>query len=111
MVTYMQAGKLDRRIQFRRATLSDDGFGSVEVWADYGDAVWAEKTDVSDGERFRNGITDAGLSSRFVIRSSEFSRGLSPNDRLTCDGREYAVIGIKEVGRRDALEITTSVAA
>lgn len=32
----MKAEKLDRRIQFRRAALVDDGFAEVETWSDHG---------------------------------------------------------------------------
>ena len=47
------AGQFRDRVQFRRAALVDDGFADAEVWADLGAPVWAAKTDVSDGERFR----------------------------------------------------------
>ena len=33
------AGKLDRRVQFRRYTESDDGFQMVKGWADHGTPV------------------------------------------------------------------------
>jgi head-tail adaptor len=107
----MDAGRLDRWLQFQRSTLTDDGFGMVETWADHGHPVWGSKSDLSDAERFRNGMSDAEMVSRFRVRSSAFSRGLTPKDRLTCEGRTYAIIGIKEVGRYDGLEITARVRA
>lgn len=105
------AGDLDRRVQFRRATLVDDGFQEVETWDNHGSPVWASKTDVSDGERWRAGEVGASITSRFVVRSSTFSRDLTPKDRLVCEGREYDITGIKEIGRRDRLEITASARA
>lgn len=103
------AGSLDRRVHFRRATLSDDGFtAGAETWADHGSAVWASKKDVSDGERWRAGEVGAQITTRFVVRSSTFTRALTPKDRLTCEGQEFDISGIKEIGRLHWLEITAS---
>ena len=99
---------LNRRVQFRRASLSDDGFQQAETWADHGERIPADKTDVSDGERWRAGEGGASITTRFVVRSSTFTRDLTPKDRLICEGREYDISGIKEIGRRDRLEITAS---
>lgn len=104
----MQAGKLDRRIQFRRATLADDGFSQVETWADHGCAVWGSKKEISDGERWRAGAVDATVTARFQVRWSELTRGITPRDRLLCEGLEYDIVGIKEIGRRVGLELTAN---
>ena len=102
----MNAGKLDRRISFERFTLVDDGFTKVEEFAAHGSPVWASKVDVSDGEKMRSDGVAAMLTSRFVIRSSEFSRGITPKDRITYKGETFAIFGIKENGRNKMLEIT-----
>lgn len=107
----MQAGKLDRRVQFRRAALTDDGFSKVEVWADHGFAVWAARSEISDGERWRAGAVAASATARFQVRWSDFSAEISTKDRLTCEGREYDITGIKEIDRRVGLEITASARA
>lgn len=107
----MQAGNLDRRVQFRRAALTDDGFGSVETWADLGSEVWAAKADIPDGERWRAGAVAASVTTRFQLRWSGFSTGITPKDRLVCEGREYDITGIKEIGRREGLEITANARA
>jgi head-tail adaptor len=108
----MGAGvRLDRRVQFLRAALVDNGLEQVETFAPHGVAVWASRKDVSDGEKARAGEVQAVLMSRFVIRSSAFSRGLTPKDRLTSEGRAWDISGIKEVGRRDYLEITATARA
>lgn len=105
----MIAGRLDRRVQFRRAAKSDDGFTSgKKTWGDHGSPVWAEKKDISDGERWRAGEVGASITTRFTVRSSTFTRDLTPKDRLTCDSIAYDIHGIKEIGRRDRLEITAS---
>ena len=107
----MTAGTLDRRLQFSRATFSDDGLSSVETWADWGQPVWASKVDVSDGERWRAGSVAAQITTRFRVRYSAFTADLSPKDRLTCEGTTYDITGIKEFGRRDMLEITAAARA
>lgn len=106
------AGKLDRRIQFQRFTETDDGYGTVQTWADYGTPIWAKKTDVSDTERWRAGEVQASITTRFLVRYSSFTAGISPVDRLTHDGRVYDISGIKEgEGRRQWLEITAAARA
>jgi len=103
------AGKLDRRLQFRRFTLADGDFGQEETWADHGSPVWAEKKDLSDTERWRAGEVAATVTTRFVVRWSTFTSALTPKDRLVCEGVTYSIVGIKEgMGRRQWLEITAS---
>ena len=102
----MQAGKLDRRIQFLRAAQVDDGLTISEVWAVHGSPIWASRQDVSDGEKARSGMTMATVMARFTVRSSLFTRSITARDRLTEGGRTFEIVGIKEIGRRDGLEIT-----
>lgn len=105
----MNAGQLDRRIQFLRATLTDDGLSKVETFNPHGYQVWAQKTELSDGERWRAGEVAAHVTARFRVRWSSFTAGLTPKDRLTCEGRTYDIAGIKEIeGRRQWLEITAA---
>lgn len=107
----MQAGTLDRRVQFQRATVTDNGLEQVETFANHGAAVWASKEDVSDGERWRAGEVAAHITARFQVRSSAFSRGITPKDRLICAGAAYDISGIKESGRLEMLEITAAARA
>ena len=108
----MTASALDRTVQFRRATLVDDGFGTVEVWDDHGSPVWAMRTDIRDVERWQAGQVQASVTTRFQVRSSEFTRDIDPTDRLTCEGREFNITGVKQAGgRRQLIEITASASA
>lgn len=100
------AGKLDRTIQFRRYTLTDDGFAQVEAWADHGAPVRASKLDISDGERMAAGEVSAALTARFHVRSSAFTRALTPKDAIAYNGETFDIFGIKEIGRNNRLEIT-----
>ena len=103
--------RADRRVQFERYTATDDGFGVVETWAAHGSPVPAERRDVSDAERMRANEVQAHITSRFRVRSSAFTRDLSPKDRLTCEGLVYDISGIKQLDRRRTLEITAAARA
>jgi SPP1 family predicted phage head-tail adaptor len=106
------AGKMDRRVQFQRATITDDGFSSVETFANHGSPVWASKNDVSDGEKWRADQVSAVISARFQVRYSTFTAALTPADRLVYGGTTYDISGIKEIeGRKRIFEITAAARA
>jgi SPP1 family predicted phage head-tail adaptor len=100
------AGALDHRVQLRRAVLSDDGMSQVQTWANHGGPVWASRRDVSDAERWQAGAMQAHVTTRFVIRWSAFAAGITPKDRLVCDGAEYEITGAKVMDRRRLIELT-----
>jgi head-tail adaptor len=103
----MQPGRLDRLVQFRRATVGSDAFGATQTWADHGTPLYAQKSDLRDGERWRAGEVQAHVTTRFTVRRSPFTAALTPKDRLTCEGVEFEIVGIKEgAGRRQWVEIT-----
>ena len=105
----MNAGALDRLVQFRRATSGTDGFGQTTAWSDYGAPQWAAKTDVRDSEKWAAGQVGATLMSRFVVRWSELTSGIDAKDRLVCEGREFEIVGVKEgPGRRQWIEVTAA---
>jgi head-tail adaptor len=105
------AGDLDRRVQVRRASLVDNGLAKVETFADLGSPVWASKFDVSDSERQRAAEVQASITARFRVRWSTFAAGITPKDRLACEGVDYDITGIKEIGRREYREITAAARA
>ena len=106
------AGQLDRRVQFFRATVTDDGFSSVETFTAHGQSVPAHRADVSDGEKARAGAVEAILMTRFRVRWSAFTAGITPKDRLTSEGTTFEIVGIKEAGgRKRFLEITCAARA
>lgn len=107
----MNAGMLDRRVQFMRVTISTGSFGAEQVWSDHGAPVWASKRDISDAERLRAAQADASITTRFVVRWSAFAAGITPADALVCEGRTYNIRGLKEVGRRVWVEITAEASA
>lgn len=107
----MDAGRLDRRITLKRATSTANAFNeAVETWSSLA-TVWASVVPISDSERMRAGETLAAKKSRFTIRWSSTVADVDPRDRLTFDGRDYDINGVKEVGRREYLEITATARA
>lgn len=103
----MQAGGMDRRLRIERAgAAAFDGFQNVPgAFAELA-TVWAEKLEISDGERARQSGVEASATTRFRIRWSTTVAGLNPKDRVVCEARTYDIVGVKELGRREGLEIT-----
>ena len=101
---------LDRQITLRRKAVSNTVLGLTEAWADLG-VTWSSRKDVSDGEKIAAGGVMATLAARFVVPSSTLTRGLTAKDALIEGGKTFQVMGIKELGRRDFLEITAEARA
>lgn len=72
--------------------------------------MWVAKRDVSDAERFAAGSTRAVITTRFQARWTAFTASIDTADRLECEGRVYEIIGVKEIGRRQLVEITGKAA-
>lgn len=107
----MDAGRLDRRITLRRATSSTNAFNEpVYSWADLA-MVAAKVVPVNDSEQWRAGETLAAKMTRFTIRYSTTVSAVDPRDRIAYGGREYDIHGVKEIGRREFLEITGAARA
>lgn len=105
----VSTGDLDRFVTIMAALSVDDGFSTepgapVEVGQ-----RWMGRTDASDGERMRAESFGAKITSRFVCRYDSLTATIRPETHsLLCDGLTYNVTGVKEIGRRAGLEITTA---
>lgn len=110
----MRAGVFDRIVQFRRAQFVQGDLTSGYKWNDedpesdnHGDPHPASKRDLSDGERWRAAEVQSHVTARFVLRWSPFTAGITPRDRLVCEGTVYEITGIKEgANRRQTLEFS-----
>ena len=97
----MKAGDFDRRLQVMRSGLLDDGYQiGRSDFVPFGAPIAASRPDILADEKFMSGTLIATHETRFRVRSSTFTRGISPSDKLICEGRTYAIVGIKEVERR-----------
>lgn len=105
----MRAGALDRRIQFLRATAVDDGLATRPgSYLPHGDPVWAGRQDIRDGEKVAAGSIYGEVSCRFTVRSTTFTRGITTKDVLVEGRWHFEIIGLKDLGRRDGIEITAT---
>lgn len=104
----MEAGKLDRRIQILRASKTTNSLNEeIETWPVL-TTVWAAKRDVSDGERMRAQEVEAEITTRFTLRWSSAVADVNPKDRVLYAGKTYDIFSVKEIGRRDGIEITAT---
>ena len=102
----MKAGRLDRRITLERFSTTVDAYNEpVKAWGVLA-VRWASYEPISDGERFRAAETQASASARFQIRWSTAVSDLNPKDRLSHDGVTHQILNVKEIGRREGIEIT-----
>ena len=102
------AGKRDRKVKLERWGITRDEWNNpVEGWTTISEP-WASKYDVSDTERLRAAEVGSTLTTRFVIRWSKKVADFNTKDRLTCEGLAYDVVGVKELGRREYIEITAA---
>lgn len=105
------AGKLDRRVTIQRAATVTNALGeAVPTWADLA-TVWAAKQEIRDSERFDAQQLAAEISMRFRIRYSPKVADVSPKDRLIFEARTYDIAAVKEIGRREGLELTARARA
>jgi SPP1 family predicted phage head-tail adaptor len=104
----MRAGELDRRLTLFRAVRATDALNAkVTSWSRLA-TVAAAKADVSDAERIRAQQAGVAHTTRFRIRWSSCAAQLLAGDRVRCEGRDFEVVGLKELGRREGLEITAN---
>jgi SPP1 family predicted phage head-tail adaptor len=107
----MDAGPLDRKIILQRFTSTLDEYNEpVKTWSTLATRS-ASYEPLSDGERFRAGETAANASARFVIRWSSAVSTLNPKDRLQYEGETWQILHVKEIGRREGIEITAGTRA
>lgn len=104
----VNSGKLRRLLRLQRAEEVIGPGGVIKTeWVDHGPLLFATRHDVSDAERNVAAHWQNKLVSRFIVRSSNFTRYISRSDRLMSEGIIYEIDGIKEVPPgRAFIEIT-----
>lgn len=102
----MRAGRLDRRATLLAAAVAQDATGEeVAVsWLSIA-TVWAEHVPVSGSERTAGSQIASSVTDLFRIRWSHQVKGLTAKHRIRFDGRDYNIESIREIGRREGLEI------
>jgi SPP1 family predicted phage head-tail adaptor len=102
---------LDQQVTILRAAYTENDLGEqVATWVPL-TTVWASKTDIRDSERFAAQEVASTITTRFRFRWSSLVADVTPEDRATCEDREYEIVAVKEIGRREGLELTASARA
>ncbi|GAB1581729.1 phage head closure protein [Phyllobacterium phragmitis] len=98
----MRAGKLDKTITLQRFTSTVDEYGTpIETWADLA-PVRAQIIQATTEEFMRGWGASTEAATIFRIRHMD---GITPSDRVTYQGRAYDLKEIKELGRREGLDL------
>lgn len=107
----MDAGRLDQRLTIERRAVAQDGnFGGESVtWSTLA-TVWGHVADIvntSEGgeERMRQGVRVEASLTQITIR---YRGDLTSDMRVQwpARGRTLQIVGLAEVGRRDALQLS-----
>lgn len=104
----MGAGKYDRFITIQRANSTHNDYNEPELTWTTLERVPARAMPISDGERARAGEDFASNTMRFQIRYSSNVANVNPKDRLLYEGKTFEITGVKELGRREELELTAA---
>jgi len=105
----IRAGELNRRAQFLRGVPNDDGLTSApKSFAPIGSPVWAKRRDISDGEKYAAAQVSAQVTTRFTVRLSDFTAGITAADQILSDGVTYDISGIKQLDPFDGFEMTAN---
>lgn len=105
----MIAGPLDRRIVIERwDDTGTDAFGETVVRWLHVATVWANVEDIRDSERYRAQQVGSDVTTRFRVRWRFSIEQLNPKDRIIAGGRHFNVTAVKQIGRREGLEITAA---
>lgn len=109
----MISGPRDRRIKIERRTYTTDSFGGeVITWVEVGNGWSVSSLPVKDSEAFRNSEATATITHRFqMLWSATAWAQIDPRCRITFDGRLYDIVVVKEIGRRDGIEISATARA
>lgn len=98
----MRAGKLDRMITIEKSEERSDKYGGIEfVWTKYAN-LRAQIVQASTEEFIRAyGASDEAV----IIFRTRYMQGVENKDRIIYSGEQFNIKEIKEIGRRDGLEI------
>lgn len=98
----MRAGNLDKTITIERVTTTVDEFGTpIETWADLA-TVRAQIIQAMTEEFMKGWGASTEAATVFRIRHMD---GITPADRVTHQGRAFDLKEIKELGRREGLDL------
>ena len=102
----MNAGPLDRRIAFERATLTRDAFNAqVSAWAPYAQ-VWSKVTFGTGQERRVAAQEGGSAAATFRTRWNPILAGVTIRDRIQFLDAAWNITSIVPFGRNEGLDFT-----
>lgn len=105
------AGNLDRRVDvLRQVQTGVDSLNAPVIAWQVVRTVWAARVAKAESEGFDD-TTRQRIARRTVTFSMRFTTDLHETDRLQCEGVTYNIVGIREIGFRDALEVAAEAGA
>lgn len=105
----MRGGDIDRRLKIQRKVITQNGFGDEIVAWETVATVWAQKVEARGDERFAAQQFLGHAVKTFRIRWSDTVKEITSEHRLVLDGRAHDITDVREVGRREGLEIDCTV--
>ena len=107
-----QAGVRDRLITIDQKSYTLDVLGGETItWTSLG-SRWADVKPVRDSERFGAAEAVATITHRFTILwDATLWAALDATCRLTFESVVYSVVAVKEIGRREGIEISATARA
>lgn len=105
----MRAGPIDRRIDIQAATITkNDHHEEIATWSTVR-TVRAQKIDDRGQERFSAPRFVGKQACVFKIRWSDAVKIVTTLHRVVFDGRAHDIVGVRELGRREGIEIECTV--
>lgn len=100
-------GQLDLKVRFQRRLETRNARNEVlpAGWSTLAE-VMAHRQPVSDGERNAGAQVQRVVTDRFTTHWSSVLAALRGDDQAVADGVTYEIVGVKEIGRRQRLEIS-----
>ena len=103
----MRAGELDHCISIEAPPAAVDAYGQATGdWTVFAENIWAGRRDAGGREVFSAGRETALGTSVFRFYWLE---GLRPDMVIVEAGQRYDILSIKELGRREGLEVVTEL--
>ena len=102
----MAIGQMDRRVVLKTYTESRDAYGQpIKTWSTLA-TVWAKVMTDSGGEGQDN---KQEIARSRVLITIRYRSDIDEMTKVTYDSQDYDIINIKEIGRREYQELTTTL--
>lgn len=102
----MRAGRLDRLITIEQPTTTEDAHGQpIPSWSTYTTA-WSDKKEKPGAEYFAAGQE---ISEQVVVFTIRYYSGITTKMRISYNSKYYDIVGFRELGRAEGLELVAVV--